>query len=99
MTLYGGIEGGGTKFVCAIGTGPDNIVAETSFPTTKDSAETIGKAIDFFRTHSRTTPLAGVGIASFGPVDPDPRSPQYGYITTDKFSRASAGCAWCAGCF
>lgn len=82
MTLYGGIEGGGTKFVCAIGTGPDNIVAETSFPTTKDSAETIGKAIDFFRTHSRTTPLAGVGIASFGPVDPDPRSPQYGYITT-----------------
>ena len=34
MTLYGGIEGGGTKFVCAIGTGPDQIVAETSFPTT-----------------------------------------------------------------
>lgn len=82
MTYYGGIEGGGTKFVCAIGTGPDNIVAETSFPTTKDSAATIGKAIDFFRTHSQNEPLAAVGIASFGPVDPDPRSPEYGYITT-----------------
>ena len=82
MTLYGGIEGGGTKFVCAVGSGPDNIVAETSFPTTKDSAATIGKAIDFLRAHSQNEPLAGVGIASFGPVDPDPRSPEYGYITT-----------------
>lgn len=82
MTLYGGIEGGGTKFVCAVGSGPDNIVAETSFPTTKDSAATIGKAIDFFRANSQDAPLAGVGIASFGPVDPDPRSPEYGYITT-----------------
>ena len=82
MTYYGGIEGGGTKFVCAIGSGPDNIVAETSFPTIKDSAATIGKAIDFFRTHSQEAPIAGVGIASFGPVDPDLRSPAYGYITT-----------------
>lgn len=23
--LFGGIEGGGTKFVCAVGTGPDDI--------------------------------------------------------------------------
>ncbi len=82
MTLYGGIEGGGTKFVCAVGTGPDNIVAETSFATTQDASHTIGKAIDFFRAHSQKMPLAGVGIASFGPVDPDPRSPDYGYITT-----------------
>jgi fructokinase len=82
MTLYGGIEGGGTKFVCAIGTGPDHIVAESSFATTKDAAATIGKAIDFFRQHSQGEPIAAVGIASFGPVDPDPRSPDYGYITT-----------------
>lgn len=81
MTYYGGIEGGGTKFVCAIGTGPDNIVAETSFPTTTPEA-TIGEAIAFFRSHSQSTPFAGVGIASFGPVDPDPLSPKFGYITT-----------------
>ena len=82
MTFYGGIEGGGTKFVCAIGTGPDNIVAETSFATSVDAQATIGKAIEFFQTHSQNSPLAAVGIASFGPVDPDPRSPHYGYITT-----------------
>lgn len=77
----GGIEGGGTKFVCAIGTGPDHLVAETSFPTTTPT-ETIGKAIDFFQSHQATAPVAAVGIASFGPVDPDPSSPGYGYITT-----------------
>jgi fructokinase len=82
MALYGGIEAGGTKFVCALGTGPDHIVAETSFSTTADAAATIEQAIDFFRAHSTGEELAGVGIASFGPVDPDPRSPRYGYITT-----------------
>lgn len=82
MALYGGIEAGGTKFVCAVGTGPEHIVAETSFPTSADSAATIGEAIAFFRAHSQERPLAAVGIASFGPVDPDPRSPQFGYITT-----------------
>ena len=34
MNLYGGIEAGGTKFVCAVGSGPDDIRAETRFPTT-----------------------------------------------------------------
>jgi fructokinase len=82
MGLYGGIEGGGTKFVCAIGTGPENIVAEASFATTQDAGATIRQAIDFLAAHHSRTPLSGVGIASFGPVDPDPRSPQYGYITT-----------------
>jgi fructokinase len=82
MALYGGIEAGGTKFICALGTGPDHIVAETSFATTADAAATIEKAIAFFRAHSMGEELASVGIASFGPVDPDPRSPRYGYITT-----------------
>mgnify|MGYP007073227102 CR=1 FL=1 len=33
MTLYGGIEAGGPKFVCAVGTGPDDMQAEVSVPT------------------------------------------------------------------
>jgi len=82
MTYYGGIEGGGTKFVCAIGTGPNDIVAETSFATTQDATATIDQAIEFFRANSQGNPLDAVGIASFGPVDPDPRSPHHGYITT-----------------
>jgi len=31
--LYGGIEGGGTKFVCAVGSGPENIDIEPGSPT------------------------------------------------------------------
>jgi fructokinase len=82
--LYGGIEAGGTKFVCAVGTGPDDIRAETVIQTTTPD-ETIGQAIAFFQEQrqlqARQAPLAAVGIASFGPVDLDPRSATYGYIT------------------
>ena len=46
--LYGGIEAGGTWFVCAVGTGPGDLSAETRFPTTTPQ-ETIRQAIDFFR--------------------------------------------------
>ena len=76
--LYGGIEAGGTKFVCAVGSGPDDLRAEEHFPTTTP-AETIGRAIEFFRQQE---PVAAVGIASFGPVDLNPDSPTFGYVTT-----------------
>lgn len=79
--LYGGIEAGGTKIVCALGTGPDDIRAETRFPTTTP-AETIGRSLEFFREHQTAGKLAAVGIASFGPVDPDPASPTFGYVTS-----------------
>lgn len=76
--LYGGIEAGGTKFVCAVGGSPDTIEAEVRFPTTTPE-ETIEQAIAFFEEH---LPLASVGVSSFGPVDPDPASATFGYITT-----------------
>lgn len=80
--FVGGIEAGGTKFVCAVGTGPDDIRAEARFPTTTPE-ETIGRTLDFFREQAqRHGPVEAVGIASFGPVDPNPGSPTYGYITT-----------------
>jgi fructokinase len=80
--LYGGIEAGGTKFVCAVGAGPDDIRAEIRIPTTTPD-ETIGLAIDFLRRQEAVHgPLAGIGIASFGPLDPFPGSPTYGRITS-----------------
>ena len=79
--LYGGIEAGGTKFVCLLGTGPNEIVGEIRYPTTHPD-ETIQQAIEFFEPYARSGELAAVGIASFGPVDLDPNSPTYGYITT-----------------
>jgi fructokinase len=80
--LSGGIEAGGTKFVCAVGTGPDDIRAETRFPTTTPD-ETLGRAAEFFSEQQRTVgPLAAIGVGSFGPVDLDPDSSRYGYITS-----------------
>ncbi|WP_455383652.1 ROK family protein [Salinispira pacifica] len=78
--LYGGIEAGGTKFVCAVGTGPDDIREEIRFPTTEPEP-TIRKAIEFFRNQEHGQ-LSAIGISSFGPVDPDPGSPTFGHITT-----------------
>jgi len=74
---YGGIEAGGTKFVCAVGTSPDDL-REERFPTTTPE-ETIARAIAFFRAQPR---VAAIGIASFGPIDLHSDSPTYGYITT-----------------
>ncbi len=78
---YAGIEAGGTKFVCAVGSGPQDIVAEVRFATT-DPEETVGRALDFFRTHSRQKTYDAIGIAAFGPLDPDPASPTFGHITS-----------------
>ena len=82
MSLIGGIEAGGTKFVCALGSGPNDIRAEHRFPTTTPE-ETLAQAIAFFQAqegeHGR---IAAIGIAAFGPLDPNPASPTFGYITT-----------------
>ncbi len=80
--LLGGIEAGGTKFVCAVGTGPEDVRAEIRYLTTTPE-ESITKALRFFQEVSTPgDPLSAVGIASFGPVDPNPSSPTFGYVTT-----------------
>jgi len=80
MTLFGGIEGGGTKFICAVGTGPGDLRAETRFPTTTPE-ETLKQAIAFFKEQEKTLgKLTGIGMASFGPIDPRLDSPTYGQV-------------------
>jgi fructokinase len=81
MKLYGGIEAGGTKFVCMLGSGPENLLAEKRFSTTSPD-KTIRTVIEFFAPYAKSGELAAVGIASFGPVDLHTGSPTYGYITT-----------------
>jgi fructokinase len=78
MTVYGGIESGGSKWECAIGTGPDDVRQATTIPTTSPD-ETIGRAIDFF---ARAGPVDAIGIGSFGPVDTRVDSATWGYVTT-----------------
>lgn len=80
--LFGAVEAGGTKFVCAVGRAPEDLRAEERFATTTP-AETIGRTAAFFRRQRRRHgPLTAIGIASFGPVDLDPSSPKWGYITS-----------------
>jgi fructokinase len=62
---YGGIETGGTKWICAIGTGPDDLGEVATIPTTTP-AETIDRAVEFF---SRNGKLVRLGVGSFGPID------------------------------
>lgn len=81
MAVWGGIEAGGTKTVCAIGSGPDDLRATVRIPTTTPD-ETVGEIIRFFQQHQKEESFAAIGIASFGPVDPNPNSPTFGTITT-----------------
>ena len=79
---FAGLEGGGTKFVCVIGRGPDRITA-TQRIEVADPATTIPKAVAFFRDAidegERPTAL---GVASFGPVELRPGHAAFGCITT-----------------
>ena len=79
--LYGGIEAGGTKFVCMVGTNSGQVIDEKRFPTAHPD-KTIQEANAFFTPYAQRGELAAVGIASFGPVDLNRTSSTYGYITT-----------------
>ena len=76
MSLYGGIEAGGTKFVCAVGDASGQIIDECVIKTTVPE-ETLPQVIDFFKQHAR---LKAIGIGSFGPIDTNPQSKKYGFI-------------------
>jgi fructokinase len=81
MAIWGGIEAGGTKTVCAIGSSPNDLRERVRIPTTTPE-ETLTEIVRYFQERQKAAPLAAIGIASFGPVDPNPRSPTFGSITT-----------------
>jgi fructokinase len=76
--MFGGIEAGGTKFVCAIGDEAGTVYAESRFPTT-DPAATLAAVRGFFTEH-RAHRLTAIGVGSFGPVILDEGSAKYGFI-------------------
>lgn len=71
----GAIEAGGTKFVCAVGNEKHEILERVSFPTTTPE-ETLAKVFSFFDAFE----LEAIGIGSFGPIEIDPQSKEYGSI-------------------
>src|ERR1700759_4089216 len=75
--IFGGVETGGTWVVCALGTGPEDIAALETFPT-GEPGPTLARVAEFFERGPRPT---AIGVGSFGPVDLDPESPTWGYVT------------------
>ena len=77
--LFGGVEVGGTTVVCAVGTSPSDL-RDRAVIETADPAATIARVVARLRRHAPR--LTAVGIATFGPVELDRRSPRHGHITT-----------------
>ena len=75
--ILGAIEAGGTKFVCAISDEALKIKERISIPTTTPE-ETLTAVFNFFDTYQ----VDAIGIGSFGPIDVNPLSSTYGYITS-----------------
>ena len=76
MARYGLVEAGGTKFVLGVATDKDTIEATTRIDTMTPD-ETIGAMLDWFRAHGR---LDAIGVASFGPLELDRLSPNWGHV-------------------
>ena len=75
--LFGALEAGGTKMVCAVGDENGKILEQTSIPTTTPD-ETMDAIAEYFKGKE----IAAIGVACFGPIDLDKTSDTYGYITS-----------------
>jgi len=80
--LLAGVELGGTKVVCLVGTHPADLRAEKRIPTTTPE-ETLSRVVATLEAAAGPWgPLGALGVGCFGPVDPDPASPTWGWITS-----------------
>jgi len=79
--LYGGIEAGGTKFVCVVGDEPGHIMEQVRVATTTPE-ETLGRVVRFFEPYTASGQVEAIGVGCFGPLDLNPDSPTYGFITS-----------------
>ncbi|KAB1440549.1 ROK family protein [Candidatus Galacturonibacter soehngenii] len=73
--IFGALEAGGTKMVCALGKEDGTILEQISIPT-KTPEETIPFIIDYFKDKE----IVSLGVGSFGPVDVNKDSDMYGHI-------------------
>jgi fructokinase len=79
-TLYAGIEGGGTKFVCAVARSPLD-VAESTVIATADPHSTLAECVRFFTgAQDRHGRIASIGFSCFGPVDLRRDSASFGRV-------------------
>lgn len=92
--MYGAIEAGGTKFICEAGHDSARPLLRAVIPTTTP-AQTLAAVTAFLADAKRRHgPLAGAGIASFGPIELDRRAPGWGrLLATPKAGWAGADLA------
>ena len=74
---YGALEAGGTKMVLSILDDAGEMTERVSMKTENPDI-TVDKMLDFFIKHH----IDALGICSFGPLDLNPASDTYGYITS-----------------
>jgi fructokinase len=80
--LVAAIEAGGTKFVCGVGTGPDDLEA-TQFPTGEQPAQVLSAVVAWLAERQRRRGVVrAIGVGSFGPIELHPASPRYGHVTS-----------------
>ena len=80
--LTGGIEAGGTKFVCGV-SGLDGVVIEQIRIPTTTPQETLAAVSAFFdQAQARHGSLSALAIGSFGPLSLRPDAADYGAITS-----------------
>jgi len=78
--LYGAIEAGGTKMICAVARTPLEPMKCVRIAT-GEPAETLSEITNFFQLcEQEFGELNGIGIGSFGPVDIEPSSPAFGQL-------------------
>jgi fructokinase len=80
--LLAGVELGGTKCVCILGTGPEDIRATERLPTgeREQTLQAIESVLSGWR--DRFGAFEALGVGSFGPVDLRAGSPSWGFITS-----------------
>lgn len=76
--MYGAIEAGGTKFVLSVGDEALEIIDQLTIPTVSPKV-TMPLMVEFFKQYEKD--LIAIGIGSFGPIDVNPESSTYGFIT------------------
>jgi len=76
--LVAGIELGGTKIVCILARGPDDIQDRVQIPTTRpdEALAAVEAVLDGWGG------FEALGIASFGPISIDRHAADYGHVTS-----------------
>jgi fructokinase len=77
--VFGGIDAGGTTFKCGLADANGNLIEKVRVPVSSP-AETLAGCAAFFRSAASGCELKALGLASFGPLDVDPVSPDYGRL-------------------